>query len=94
MLLEIIEGKNKRFWGFLIFIKDEPEVVLASTSAVKDDEPNQNFIGEEYGMLRDYDEDDGDEGPESTDGEGQLIYKGLFGVFLQFFQKTNEKKMA
>lgn len=56
----------------VVNIKDDPEVVMASTSAVNVDEAGQDFGGDEYDESYDgYYEDDGAEmgdGAEGTDG--------------------------
>jgi len=56
----------------VVNIKDDPEVVMASTSAVNVDEAGQDFGGEDYDESYDgYYEDDGAEmgdGAEGTDG--------------------------
>jgi len=56
----------------VVNIKDDPEVVMASTSAVNIDEAGQDFGGDEYDESYDgYYEDDGAEmgdGAEGTDG--------------------------
>jgi len=56
----------------VVNIKDDPEVVMASTSAVNVDEAGQDFGGDEYDESYDgYYEDDGaemGEGAEGTDG--------------------------
>ena len=56
----------------MVNIKDDPEVVMASTSAVNVDEAGQDFGGDEYDESYDgYYEDDGAEmgdGAEGTDG--------------------------
>jgi len=65
----------------VVNIKDDPEVVMASTSAVNVDEAGQDFGGDEYDESYDgYYEDDGAEmgdGAEGTDGtkgfEGQYV---------------------
>jgi len=63
----------------VVNIKDDPEVVMASTSAVNIDEAGQDFGGDEYDESYDgYYEDDGAEmgdGAEGTDGtKGQNIF--------------------
>jgi len=64
----------------VVNIKDDPEVVMASTSAVNVDEAGQDFGGEDYDESYDgYYEDDGAEmgdGAEGTDGT-----KDLFSAF-------------
>jgi len=67
----------------VVNIKDDPEVVMASTSAVNVDEAGQDFGGDEYDESYDgYYEDDGAEmgdGAEGTDGtkEGQIPEGGV-----------------
>jgi len=63
----------------VVNIKDDPEVVMASTSAVNIDEAGQDFGGDEYDESYDgYYEDDGAEmgdGAEGTDGtKGHQFY--------------------
>jgi len=65
----------------VVNIKDDPEVVMASTSAVNVDEAGQDFGGEDYDESYDgYYEDDGAEmgdGAEGTDGtKDELIHDG------------------
>ena len=68
----------------MVNIKDDPEVVMASTSAVNVDEAGQDFGGDEYDESYDgYYEDDGaemGEGAEGTDGtKGRhTFFKSLF----------------
>jgi len=66
----------------VVNIKDDPEVVMASTSAVNVDEAGQDFGGEDYDESYDgYYEDDGAEmgdGAEGTDGTKDMI--NLFGI--------------
>jgi len=61
----------------VVNIKDDPEVVMASTSAVNIDEAGQDFGGDEYDESYDgYYEDDGAEmgdGAEGTDGTKDLF---------------------
>jgi len=61
----------------VVNIKDDPEVVMASTSAVNVDEAGQDFGGEDYDESYDgYYEDDGAEmgdGAEGTDGTKGLM---------------------
>jgi len=62
----------------VVNIKDDPEVVMASTSAVNIDEAGQDFGGDEYDESYDgYYEDDGAEmgdGAEGTDGTKGTVY--------------------
>merc|ERR1712110_398852 len=64
----------------VVNIKDDPEVVMASTSAVNVDEAGQDFGGEDYDESYDgYYEDDGAEmgdGAEGTDGTKVLYHAG------------------
>jgi len=70
----------------VVNIKDDPEVVMASTSAVNVDEAGQDFGGDEYDESYDgYYEDDGAEmgdGAEGTDGT-----KGFEVQYVDEFQK-------
>jgi len=69
----------------VVNIKDDPEVVMASTSAVNVDEAGQDFGGEDYDESYDgYYEDDGAEmgdGAEGTDGT-----KGFEGQYFDEFR--------
>ena len=71
----------------VVNIKDDPEVVMASTSAVNVDEAGQDFGGEDYDESYDgYYEDDGAEmgdGAEGTDGT-----KGRHTFFKSFKSLT------
>ena len=71
----------------VVNIKDDPEVVMASTSAVNVDEAGQDFGGDEYDESYDgYYEDDGAEmgdGAEGTDGT-----KGRHTFFKSFKSLT------
>jgi len=70
----------------VVNIKDDPEVVMASTSAVNVDEAGQDFGGDEYDESYDgYYEDDGAEmgdGAEGTDGtKGYGYGKPTYGGY-------------
>jgi len=72
----------------VVNIKDDPEVVMASTSAVNIDEAGQDFGGDEYDESYDgYYEDDGAEmgdGAEGTDGtKGEMDEVELESMILK-----------
>jgi len=65
----------------VVNIKDDPEVVMASTSAVNVDEAGQDFGGEDYDESYDgYYEDDGAEMGDGAEGnDGTKGYNFMFG---------------
>jgi len=78
----------------VVNIKDDPEVVMASTSAVNVDEAGQDFGGEDYDESYDgYYEDDGAEmgdGAEGTDGTKALVTTPDFAAYDILHQNNHQ----
>jgi len=83
----------------VVNIKDDPEVVMASTSAVNIDEAGQDFGGDEYDESYDgYYEDDGAEmgdGAEGTDGtKGSDMFDDENYQFLEDFRDEQGNRVV